>query len=358
MPEFNLYIYPIGDCFKEKLTLPLGTSIDLPMFGITNAFLSVSTSLSSPISNDQEDEVFRKLSAYFDLEGDIHKHLPKEISETSESYFAHYMAQAHYKPQKGHFETTLLFNSTWRNNDIKRIQLFLEGLALRQALRIWLLPQGKGRVGGKNRQTPSQRFSYLWQANQTPQDFWYLWAEFNKWSAGLINSEDWLIPHLTILPYEALTERSKQFNSLIAAFKLVRTKRGSSETIKYIQDKIVTAEQYSSKDGLMPLLWAEITHAVRHDIYAKNCPVCGKWFSIPKGNRGYKFNQIYCTTDCRREAERQINKNDRNYRGIKRLQTKRARTTSPEEKNKLTQEIKKLQGRRLIEDKEIKNTRN
>jgi endogenous inhibitor of DNA gyrase (YacG/DUF329 family) len=89
---------------------------------------------------------------------------------------------------------------------------------------------------------------------------------------------------------------------------------------------MVPAELFTSETGLLPLVWAEILYAVRNDIYTFSCEICGKWFPIGSGvvkkrkdkqKTGYKnYNQKYCP-ECRSEAERRSERQNRPYKNKK-----------------------------------------
>jgi|GEM_PF-3593173 hypothetical protein len=136
------------------------------------------------------------------------------------------------------------------------------------ALKEWLIPTGVGR----RRETPSQKFSEIYNTNR----------------------QDWRIERIKRIS----SERNRQFTSQLLAVDVV-TSRWANQEGKHTETKLVFAECYTS-GSLIPLVWAEILHAVKNDIFARPCVICGQWFPLKKG----KYNQIYCSIKCQSEAKR------------------------------------------------------
>ena len=144
------------------------------------------------------------------------------------------------------------------------------------ALKEWLIPTGIGR----RRKTPSQKFSEIY------------------------NRQD---RHREIERIKRISnERNKQFTSQLLAVDVV-TSMWANQEGKHTETKLVFAECYTS-GSLIPLVWAEILHAVKNDIFARPCDICGQWFPLKKG----KYSQIYCSMKCQSEAKRRKTRKKRN----------------------------------------------
>ena len=50
--------------------------------------------------------------------------------------------------------------------------------------------------------------------------------------------------------------------------------------------------------NIMPLIWAEVYYYIKNDIYAKQCPTCGKYF-IPVNQK-----RIYCNEYCKEQMRK------------------------------------------------------
>lgn len=91
---------------------------------------------------------------------------------------------------------------------------------------------------------------------------------------------------------DATIEAQKQFSQLFISYEVEEKKKVDlKEDVTFFWKKYVPARVYTTENGLLPLAWAEVLHAVENDIYARPCAVCGDWFPLQKGQVG---QEKYC----------------------------------------------------------------
>jgi len=199
----------------------------------------------------------------------------------------------------------------WRGSGIEPIEPLPpivsqeEAFFLKFAMHTWLFPEGQERTGKKAHPTPSQNFTDCWEAKfvaaltyTTPEE--EVLKILNK------SAQEGLSPcpaydYYSLTLRAKLKERSKQFSTEItdiwSACSTVRTGEG----FKHIKEKRIVDKCYTSEE-IAPLAWAEIIYAIENNIFARPCAVCHEWFPLQKG----KYNQKYCSTECRSEAKRRL----------------------------------------------------
>lgn len=348
MPELKLYIYPTSAGFKEILIFPNGTRLQLGPFGIVNAFFKVLPKNDYKYCLESENKVFGAFSSQFNLEENIISHRMLDPSKPP------LWKLAILKLQKdGHLEQPLTFDPLWGEQKKTRPasfyegkNVFFEGIAIILAMHLWLEPTGIGRPGRKGRKTPSQKYSGLWGEDFTYIDIESIVSYYVKKNELAANAteptKDFNNTKWTLYPYYAMDKRTDQFTTRIAAITPTEMIKSYDGTRRHTQEKKVTAELYTSRNGLLPLLWAEIQHAIKNDVYVRDCLYCKNWFPISRGKQSHKFNQKYCALKCRRAAEKEANSKNKIYKEIKKLQMRRTRAKKQEDKDILTKEIERL----------------
>lgn len=353
MPELKLYIYPKSAGFKEILVFPFGSRIQLGSFGIVNAFRQVIPKDSYVPCIASENKVYRDFSSQFNFEENIFSHIKVDPSKPPLWQLATLKLQEEHRIKDGHLEQPLTFDSlwgeqkkTWPASFFEGKAVFFEGIAILHAMRLWLEPTGIGRPGRKGRETPSQKYSSFWSENFTPLDIESIFSYYVKKNESAANAaktpKEYFNLNYILYPYYAMDKRTDQFTTRIAAITPTVTIKSNDGIRKHTQEKRVTAELYTSRNGLLPLLWAEIQHAIKNDVYAGECLYCNNWFPISKGKRSHNFNQKYCSPKCRRDAEKQSNLKNEIYKEINKLKMRKTRAKNQEDIDLLTREIERL----------------
>lgn len=176
-----------------------------------------------------------------------------------------------------------------------------------------------------------------------------------RYCSGIVNfggiDSGWLIPRLILQQprnigdltlilsiYEAASYRSKDLHSeLIAVHSAVKVLKGTF--FKSVAKKSVQSKLFSSRQGLLPLVWAEIMFAVEHDIYAGICEICSSVFAYNQ-----RYNQKVCGDECRKtKAKTKLDEMDPEIKKIhQNLRQAKSRAKTKDEKKQLQKEIDQL----------------
>lgn len=347
---FELYVYKKKNQFKEILEVPFGRKIELPLFGVTTAYLRAWESHKKPHFEAEANEILIAFADQFEARKDIQDVGEPPVSDNPDDQLKSKLVK-HWADNFKHFEKPVRFASV-NDNDIA-LSFWTEFEAVNEALTNWLVPSGKGQTGRKNRKSPTQRYAEVFEELPSPTELnrflsildWYL-------KNNQIIEDDLVKNRLYIPLHESRKQRNTQFSSELVAVtterRLVRCEKDDTDPDpdnariinKTIKEVKTTAELFTSQNGLIPLVWAEILFAVRNDIFARRCLFCGDLFDLPKSAGG--ANKKYCRPAHTRLAEKQREKEDKDYPAKKRLQMQRSRSKTQEEKDKLTAEILKL----------------
>ncbi|OQA07908.1 MAG: hypothetical protein BWY65_01701 [Firmicutes bacterium ADurb.Bin373] len=351
---YQLQVYGKEEGYKEVLVVPGMENISLPLFGVTSAFRKAFLSAFSSMDEKEID--------------------PPKVVESAMSTFKENL---NIKPQAGfvegipaewldnvlfpgHSEEPLQFNGFDVKHPYYRARAFnLEYLCVLKAVQTWLILR-------RNVKEISKR---------TGIDKWFKGKYLLPSRAYcdaldlLGGSEcDLLIP--VLLPqvdadnvpllrlFECALLRGKQVHSDLMGIEALTEKKAKStlkdayskKDIRFTQTtkRHVLSRLYSSRQGLLPLVWAEIMYAVEHDINAGFCEVCGSVFQLNVSNKKV------CSDECTRAKKRKRRDMlDPEYRSkYESLSANKKRATTKAEKDKfdamLKQLNKKFKGKKYI----------
>lgn len=356
--KFQIYIYKEAGKYKEKLKVRGEYEVTLPLFGLANALFEVwPKENDSQLSLDHfidDEKVSIALRRFTYRIGAYKNYVPRVVKTYYNSKIgddmtrvAGELAFAFYETEGFHFENPINFTWPFKDTPIPRwFKYGVELMCIERALDEWLSPEKQGRAGNKHRETPTKRYASSWSDSFSPLDLECLMPTLAETLVKDNKTEKELIGKLRFANFhEVRLKRNRQVIRELCSVKsenvLIRKENGSYKVNTYRENKCFSV-LYTSQNGLLPLVWAEILYAVENDIYAKRCEICGKIIPLPslKG----KYNLKYCSDKCKRKAEKEANKRIANYKEIQRLRMRRSRATTQEEKDRLTEEIEKLRG--------------
>lgn len=356
--KFQIYIYKEGNTYKEKLKVHGEYETTLPLLGLVNALFEAwpkkndnQLSLDYFVDDEKVDIALREfafnIGAYKNYIPQVVKTYYSSKAGDDMTRAASELAFAFYEAEGFHFENPINFTWLFKDESIPRwLKYSIELMCIERAINEWLSIEKQGKVGNKHRETPAERYASSWSDSLSPIDLEYLLPAIVDTLAKDSKTGEELIGMLRFASFhEARLERNRQLIRELCAVKpenvLIRKEKGSYKVNTYRENKHFSI-LYTSQNGLLPLVWAEIMYAVENDIYAKECEICRKVIPLPslKG----KYNLKYCSDKCKRKAEKEANKRIANYKEIQRLRMRRSRATTQEEKDRLTEEIEKLRG--------------
>ena len=250
----------------------------LPLFGLTNSFLTIIGRLELNSTLDSTEEALGEWTRGVLGKEEVDA-LQWQVSQSAngKEKLASTAFNAYVKLlREGRTEAPVLF---------KKNGFCLEYIFIEYALHKWLVPTGKGR----NRETPSQKYSKSYGKIIPYKE--KLFALMSALTTKDFNFKQEL--------WQLVSERNKQFLIEFVSVDVDQTVKRSGYAGKLVTEKPVFAECYTS-NNLLPLAWAEIMYAVKNDIFALPCGICGQWFPLEKG----KYNQKYCSPECLSESKR------------------------------------------------------
>lgn len=243
--ELKLYVYK-DKLFKETFEWPNGRRVDITFLGLTNTFLrtflGVLFEQVIDLLKARAHQLYNKLDLY---------QVDKIFIEYSNTLLAKY----------------------------------LEAHLMQLALEKWLSPT---RLKWEPKKTPSQKYTDFWDK--------FPWYEKERILQKAVERIDkFSFPaQIYVLTEKVCLGRNKQFVTLFS-FRNIKKKTKTNR-----KNRTFPEECYISKNGFLPLVWAEIFYAVKNDIFARPCEICACWFPIENGH----YNQKYCSPQCRSKSKR------------------------------------------------------
>jgi hypothetical protein len=284
---------------------PFGKKVEFPLFGLTNLLLDNLGSTFWLGSTDDTREILKRWinqvliktgEADICYEGkkehDMGNSKIKKIASRLNTKFLNIKLEQFKDGMK---EVPVFLNSMDKEMQVSDAFL-LEFILIQSALFDWLSPTGRGRAGSKYRETPSQKFAKLTHGV-------FLSASEQRFVFKKMSLHKGKFPELkqiALLRDELRRTRNRQFTSELVSLDTEKVNVRSNEFYRQVIERRIISESYTSYNGLLPLVWAEILYAVRYDIFARLCETCTHWFPLEKG----KYNQKFCGPKCRSESKR------------------------------------------------------
>ncbi|MDD4438676.1 MAG: hypothetical protein PHS04_11670 [Tissierellia bacterium] len=320
--RFQLYIFHKGQEYREILIDSQEIKHDLPLFGVYNALVNVQKAVPEQgTKTEYANRILSRVRDNLQCKSLAHELSWVDLRECPIA-FKYYMKDAH-------------------PDHIEGFRYLAEFLGMSNAFKLWLSPQINKLCKTKKYLLPSDSYceniklaggiDYAKEVSMIAKNI-------------VVDDVEDIVHYWLLLAYEAVGCRSKEVTAELIAIDAERkesvyTGRGERDN-RYVTRKTVLSKLYTSRQGLLPLIWAEISFAVEHDIYAGFCEVCGSAF--PYIN--HRFNKKVCSSECAKkktndklqEKDPEFNKRYQNLRQAK------ARAKTQQEKDSRQKEIDKL----------------
>ncbi|WP_276624570.1 hypothetical protein [Syntrophomonas wolfei] len=348
---FKLHIYHQGKEYKEELITPNGDKQELPLFGVFNAFRQAL--LDKELQSYPEEMPVEEWALnYVDI---VLQQFRDNLNVNQPEHNKPEEKLAYQVLFPGYSEQPIPYEHIDKNlPDYRAICFMTEFLSLTGAIIQWLQPVlnidkfnsriNKGKASPPNAQyankylLPSQRYCDM------KHDFGGIdssWKIPKMIELALREADDYSTIISNSLILDSSGYRSKEIHSELIVIQFdTRTRVLKGTHFKSVHKQSVLAKLFSSRQGLLPLIWAEIMYAVEHDIYAGFCETCGSVFTYD----GHRFNKKFCSPECSKEkVKNSIKEMDEEYRKkYQNLRKAKSRAQSQVEKDLWQRRINKL----------------